>query len=117
VISIYGSSFGSAVKMTARSVVSMCPLGFSGSELSVSGLPGSDLTGPGLSFSGRPAVLSGRPVRVRDERETKALEAAVAATQAKAHVFAAASAGTPKQMNQHLTMWAFRGLEPWSDPA
>jgi hypothetical protein len=116
VISIYGNSFGSAAKMTARSVASVCPLGFSATELAVSGLSGSDLTGPGLPVFGRPAVLSGRPVRVRDERETKALEAA-AATQAQAHAFAAAGAGTPKQMNQHLTMWAFRGLEPWSDPA
>nr|WP_237540669.1 hypothetical protein [Streptomyces sp. SID4917] len=92
--------------MTDRSVVSACSLGFSGSELIGSGLSG--------VFAVRPAALSGLPVGVRNERPTKALEAGVAAAAAKAYAFAATGAET-KQTQHHL-MWAFRGLEPWSDP-
>ncbi|MFJ1745178.1 hypothetical protein ACIOJD_02900 [Streptomyces sp. NPDC088116] len=108
----------STVKMTDRSVVSACMLGFSGSELIASGLS--------AALSVRPVVLSGLslsglPVRERavpecDERPTKALEAGVAAAEAKAYAFAATGAET-KTQTQHHTMWAFRGLEPWSDPA
>jgi hypothetical protein len=74
----------------------------------------------------RPVVLSGLPqsglpVRERtvlecDERPAKALEAGVAAAEAQAYAFAATGAET-KTQTQHHTMWAFRGLEPWSDPA
>ncbi|MGS2590284.1 hypothetical protein [Streptomyces hebeiensis] len=109
------SSFISTVKMTDRSVVSACTLGFSGCELIASGLSG--------VAAARPAVaLSGLPVRERalvergNERPTKALEAGVAAAQALAYAFAATGAET-KQQTQHHSMWAFRGLEPWSDPA
>lgn len=77
--------------------------------------------GTGLSAisGGRPATsvsLAGLPVRERNERPTKALEAAVEA-QAQAYAFAAAGAGFRKQTTQHHLMWAFRGPEPWSDPA
>ncbi|WP_162794027.1 hypothetical protein [Streptomyces paludis] len=101
-------------KMTDRSVVSACSLGLSRSELIASGLPGASAV--------RPAGLSVLPVRERtapkrDERPTKALEAgAAAAAQATVYAFAATGAETKKQ-TQHHTMWAFRGLEPWSDPA
>ncbi|MGX1881125.1 hypothetical protein [Streptomyces sp. NPDC055287] len=95
-------------KMTDRSVVATCPLG-------------SSLRGTGVSgiAAVRPASLASLPVLVlaRNERPTKAPEAAVAAAQAKAYAFAAAGAGSKKQTTQHHTMWAFRGLEPWSDPA
>ncbi|MGW2856339.1 hypothetical protein ACWDAZ_31665, partial [Streptomyces sp. NPDC001215] len=66
---------------------------------------------------GRPASalsLAGLPIRERNERPTKALEAVAA--QAQAYAFAAAGAGFRKQTQHHL-MWAFRGPEPWSDPA
>ncbi|MEV6651353.1 hypothetical protein [Streptomyces sp. NPDC051219] len=92
-------------KMTDRSVVATCPLG-------------SSLRGTGLSgiSAASPASLAGLPVRERNERPTQAPEAAVAVAQAHAYASAAAGAGCKKQTTQHHTMWAFRGLEPWSDP-
>lgn len=107
-ISINTSSI-SSVKMTDRSVVaSLCMLGASNQGTGLSGIravrPASSVAPAGL------------PVRERDERPTKALEAAVTA-QAKAYAFTATGAGFRKQTTQHHLMWAFRGPEPWSDPA
>ncbi|WP_093803326.1 hypothetical protein [Streptomyces sp. Wb2n-11] len=92
-------------KMTDHSVVAPCPLG-------------SSLRGTGLSgiSAARPASLASLPVLARNERPTEAPEAAAVAA-AQAYAFAAAGAGSKKQTTQHHTMWAFRGLEPWSDPA
>nr|WP_206440577.1 hypothetical protein [Streptomyces scabichelini] len=92
--------------MTDRSVVSTCLLGFSNLGTGLSGIPA---VRPASAVS-----LSGLPVRERNERPMKALEAVEA--QAQAYAFAAAGAGSRKQ-TQHHTMWAFRGPEPWSDPA
>ena len=103
------TSFISTAKMTDRSVVSACLLGFSSLGTGLSGIPA---VRPASSVS-----LAGLPVRERNERPTKALAAAVAAAQAQAYAFAAAGAGCRKQTTQHHTMWAFRGPEPWSDPA
>ncbi|UUU24796.1 hypothetical protein [Streptomyces sp. DSM 40750] len=103
------TSFISAVKMTDRSAVSTCMLGVSNLGTGLSAISG-----------GRPASsvsLAGLPVRERNERPTKALEAAAVAAQAQAYAFAAAGAGFRKQTTQHHLMWAFRGPEPWSDPA
>lgn len=100
------SSFFSTAKMTDRSVVSPCMLGVSNQGTGLSGIRAAR---PASSVS-----LAGLPVRERDERPTKALEAVVA--QAQAYAFAAAGAGNRKQTQHHL-MWAFRGPEPWSDPA
>ncbi|WP_338896200.1 hypothetical protein WBG99_11310 [Streptomyces sp. TG1A-60] len=102
------TSFISTVKMTDRSAVSTSMLGVSNLGTGLSAVRG-----------GRPASCvspAGLPVRERNERPTKALEAAVAA-QAQAYAFAAAGAGFRKQTTQHHLMWAFRGPEPWSDPA
>jgi hypothetical protein len=109
VISI-NSSFvvSSTAKMTDRSAVSLCTLGASHSGTGLSGIP-----------AVRPAAAAapaGLPVRERNERPTKALEAAVTA-QAQAYAFTATGAGFRKQTTQHHLMWAFRGPEPWSDPA
>ncbi|MER6200296.1 hypothetical protein ABT234_23355 [Streptomyces sp. NPDC001586] len=99
-------------KMTDRSVDASCLLG------SVS-LPG---TGVSAISADRPALLATLPVSERNERPTLA-PVAVLAAEAQAHgaygFAAAAGAGaktkqTKKQ--QHHLMWAFRGLEPWSDP-
>ncbi|MFG2127750.1 hypothetical protein ACGFNV_08125 [Streptomyces sp. NPDC048751] len=106
-ISIETSSISTA-KMTDRSVVSMCLLG--DSPLGT-GLSGTRAVRPASALS-----LSGLPVRERNERPTKALEAAVKA-QAQAYAFAVTGAGFRKQTTQHHLMWAFRGPEPWSDPA
>ncbi|MFF4369955.1 hypothetical protein [Streptomyces sp. NPDC001594] len=102
-------------KMTDRSVAASCLLG------SVS------LRGTGLSAisADKPALLATLPVSERNERPTKALVAVGGAQQAHgAYGFAAAagaaSAGIKNQhtqTTQHHLMWAFRGLEPWSDPA
>ncbi|WP_275678638.1 hypothetical protein [Streptomyces sp. MUM 203J] len=108
--------------MTDRPVASACSLGMSGHF----GRTRSAFTGTGLSGFGseaaRPAsLLMELPViegSLADERPTKALEADVAAAQAPAYAIAATGAGNQKQTTQHHhTMWAFRGLEPWSDPA
>ncbi|WP_079168220.1 hypothetical protein [Streptomyces colonosanans] len=95
------------VKMTDRSVVSTCMLGVSNLG---TGLSGIRAVRPASSLS-----LAGLPIRERNERPTKALEAVAA--QAQAYAFAAAGAGFRKQATQHHLMWAFRGPEPWSDPA
>ncbi|MEU2161816.1 hypothetical protein QRN89_22850 [Streptomyces chengbuensis] len=109
-ISINTSFIRTTVEMTDRSVVSACSLGLSGSAFIGTGLSG--------FAAARPvAPGAGLPVRERNERPTKALEAGVVAAEAQAYALAAASAGTQKQTTQHHTMWAFRGLEPWSDPA
>ncbi|MEV6586820.1 hypothetical protein [Streptomyces acidicola] len=99
----------STVKLTDRSAVSLCMLG-------VSNL-GTGLSGIRAVRPASPVSLAGLPVRERNERPTKALEAAAVA-QAQAYAFAAAAgAGSLKQTTQHHTMWAFRGPDPWSDPA
>ncbi|QNP70339.1 hypothetical protein IAG44_13380 [Streptomyces roseirectus] len=96
----------STVKLTDPSVVSTCMLGAS-------------ILGTGLSGirAGRPESLSVAPAGVpaRDERPMKALEAVEA--KGLTYVFTAAGAGNPKQTTQHHQMWAFRGPDPWSDPA
>ncbi|GAA3391197.1 hypothetical protein [Streptomyces roseoviridis] len=103
----------STAKMTDRSVVSACSLGASVVASSV--LLGSGLSGAGLPVLGMPGLPMER--RERNERPTKALEAGVVGkAEAAAYGFAATGAGI-QQTTQHHTMWAFRGLEPWSDPA
>ncbi|MGW0786943.1 hypothetical protein ACWD04_01515 [Streptomyces sp. NPDC002911] len=100
------------VKMTDPSIVSTCSLGLTrSSELSLRGTGVSGISGVS------PLSLASLPVRERNERPTEAPEAAVVKGQASAYAFAAAGAGAKKQTTQHHTMWAFRGPEPWSDPA
>ncbi|MEU9186369.1 hypothetical protein AB0D14_17835 [Streptomyces sp. NPDC048484] len=103
-ISINTSSVSTA-KMTDRSVVSTCLLGISNLGTGLSGIAA---TRPASSVS-----LAALPVRERNERPMKALEAVEA--QAKAYAFAVTGAGASKQT--HHKMWAFRGPDPWSDPA
>ncbi|MGW0702705.1 hypothetical protein ACWD0A_26015 [Streptomyces sp. NPDC002867] len=103
------TSFVSTAKMTDRSAASACSLGFSSAFIR---------TGMSGDFAVLPVSgLGGLPVLERNERPTKALEAGVAAAEARAYAFAAASAETQQQTTHHHSMWAFRGLEPWSDPA
>lgn len=89
-------------KMTDRSVVATCLLGAS-------------LRDTGLSAVS-PVSFASLPVRHRNERPTGTAEAAVAIAAAPSYACAATGAGLGKQETQHHTMWAFRGLEPWSDP-
>jgi hypothetical protein len=99
----------STAKLTDRSAASLRMLGVSN--------PGTGLSGIRAARPASASVApSGLPVRERNERPTKALEAAVAA-QAHAYAFTATGAGFRKQTTQHHLMWAFRGPEPWSDPA
>ncbi|GAA2456275.1 hypothetical protein ACFPFX_23125 [Streptomyces mauvecolor] len=105
-----------STKVTDRSVAATCTLGssFQGTGLSAgaSGLVGISAVVP--------ASLASLPVRdERNERPIQAPGAAVAKGRAQAHAFAATGAGAEKQTKQyqHHMMWAFRGLEPWSDPA
>jgi hypothetical protein len=106
VISINFSST-STVKMTDPSVASVCTLGVS---ILGTGLSGISAVRPASSVA-----LAGLPVRERNERPIQALEAVAA--QVRTYAFAAAGAGSLEQTKQHHTMWAFRGPEPWSDPA
>ncbi|MCH0564063.1 MULTISPECIES: hypothetical protein [unclassified Streptomyces] len=101
------TSFTSTVKMTDRSAVSTCMLGASGLG---TGLSGIRAVRPASS-----AALTGLPICERNERPAKALEAVEAL--AHAYAFTAAGAGFREQTKQHHLMWAFRGPEPWSDPA
>lgn len=70
-------------------------------------LPGVCVIRTGLSSA---ALL---PVRERSERPAQAASA-VRAEQAYA---VAAAHGAGAKYTQHTSKWAFRGLEPWSDPA
>ncbi|AOR32202.1 hypothetical protein BFF78_15025 [Streptomyces fodineus] len=101
------TSTTSTAKLTDRSAVSLCMLGAFHQGTGLSGIRAER-----PAFSLAPAGL---PVRERNERPTKALEAVAA--QAQAYAFAAAGAGFRKQTTQHHQMWAFRGPKPWSDPA
>ncbi|WSK73525.1 hypothetical protein OG295_11385 [Streptomyces sp. NBC_01276] len=97
-------------KMTDRSVDASCLLG------SVS------LLGTGLSAisADRPALLATLAVSERNERPTQAPVAVLEAQAHGAYGFAAAAGAgsqTQTKKHQHHLMWAFRGLEPWSDPA
>jgi hypothetical protein len=103
VISI-NTGISSAVKSTDCSVVVSCLLGFSDLGTGLSGVS-----------AGRSASFAGLPVRERNQRPTQAPEAVAA--QAATYARAAAGAGTRTQTKLHHTMWAFRGLEPWRDPA
>jgi len=105
VISNIDSTIVRTAKMTDRSVASACSLGLSAFALLGSGLPVTGLSGNGMS------------VIERDERPTKARVAAEGKAGITAYGFAAAGAGKQQTTTQHHTMWAFRGLEPWSDPA
>ncbi|MEV0976066.1 hypothetical protein [Streptomyces sp. NPDC049915] len=107
-ITINANYTSTTAKMTDPAAVSLCILGASNQGTGLSGIR-----------AVRPAsspALAGLPVRERSERPTKALEAAVVA-QAQAYAFTATGAGMRKQTTQHHLMWAFRGPEPWSDPA
>jgi delta-aminolevulinic acid dehydratase/porphobilinogen synthase len=87
-----------ASKMTDRSVVATCLLG----SHSSTGLSGVALTSE----------------RLGNERPTKASAvAAVAQAKVYAAVIAAADAADGRQKTQHHSMWAFRGPDPWRDPA
>lgn len=88
--------FIDTTRMTDRSVVASCLLG-------------SRVDGTGPS----------RVVPGAGERPATALEVAAAVAQAAAFAFALAAArvGDGSQKTQHYPMWAFRGLEPWRDPA
>ncbi|MFF9690077.1 hypothetical protein [Streptomyces sp. NPDC014623] len=102
-------------KVTDPSVVSACSLGLAcSSELSLRGIRVSGVSAVS------PLFLASLPVRERNERPTGAPETAVVKGQVSAYAFAAAAAGAgaKKQTTQHHhMMWAFRGPEPWSDPA
>ncbi|NGO72072.1 hypothetical protein G5C65_27730 [Streptomyces sp. SB3404] len=83
-------------KVTERPVISAC-------------LPGTSFRGVGMS-----GVSLGS-----NERPTKALAVAATKAQVSAYAFAIAAtgAGEGRQKTQRHPMWAFRGLEPWRDPA
>ncbi|MFD9406581.1 hypothetical protein ACFWBN_06080 [Streptomyces sp. NPDC059989] len=109
------TSFMTFTKMTDRSVAASCLLG------SVS-LRGTGLSA--ISADSPAALLATLPVSERNERPIQA-PVAVLAAEAQAHgaygFAAAAGAGsqttkTKTTKQQHHLMWAFRGLEPWSDP-
>lgn len=117
------TSFITTTKMTDRSVAASCTLGSSTLlALTGTGLPVTGLSAMCADSSVRPAAPSALPISERNERPTQA-PVAVLAAEAQAHgayaFAAAAGAGSKTQTKkqQHHLMWAFRGLEPWSDPA
>jgi hypothetical protein len=106
------TGFSSTAKMSDRPVANSCLLGLSNLGTGLSGIPAARPASPSVSLAGLPV----RERNERNERPTKALEAAVVA-QAKAYAATATGAGFRKLTTQHHQMWAFRGPEPWSDPA
>jgi hypothetical protein len=116
-------SFTTITKMTDRS--GLASVSAFGSSLAALGgsLAALGVSNPGTRVSASGAVLPVSAVAhvdlpVRDRaagRPAQALEAAEGQVYARA--FAAAGAGMRKQTTQQYLMWAFRGPEPWSDPA
>ncbi|UQA93226.1 hypothetical protein [Streptomyces halobius] len=100
-------------KMTDLSVVATCALGssFLGTGLSGFGrLSGSE--------AARPEFLAVLTASERTARPTEApAVAAVAAAANAVACNAAVGAGSRKQYQTTHEMWAYRGLEPWRDPA
>lgn len=116
------TNFITTTKMTDRSVAASCTLGSSTLlALTGTGLPVTGLSAICADSPVRPAAPSALPVREGNERPTLA-PVAVLAAEAQAHgayaFAAAAGAGSQKTQTkkQHHLMWAYRGLEPWSDP-
>ncbi|MBV2353151.1 hypothetical protein KUM39_02040 [Streptomyces sp. J2-1] len=101
------ASIISAAKLTDSPTVSLCVPG--------TPVPGTGLSGVNAARSASSIAPVALLVREGDERPTWAPAAAEA--QATAYAFAATGAGFRKQTTQHHQMWAFRGPEPWSDPA
>jgi hypothetical protein len=100
-------------KMTDLSVVATCALG--------SSIPGAGMSGFGR-LSGtevaRPESLAVLTVSERTARPTEAPAVAAVAAVANAFAFNAANgAGSPQQYQTKHETWAYRGLEPWRDPA
>jgi hypothetical protein len=89
------------MRVTDRPVVASCLLG-------------SRLCGTGVS-----GVVPGSRERLGGNGRPTQAPAVAAQAQAQAYAFASAAngAGEGRQKKQHLTMWAFRGLQPWRDPA
>jgi hypothetical protein len=114
VISISNGSV-SAAKLIDPSVVSVCLPGFSAVLLNSTGTSGVFETrpvsqaGPGLS------PLSERLRGGNGQRPVEALATERVTAQASAYADAAGAVAQQK-MHDH-EMWAFRGPEPWSDPA
>lgn len=98
-------SFITADKMTDRRVFAMRPLG-------VAGLPFGSCNGSGLS-NVTFLLVNERPIQASEVAES----AAAAHAPASALAPKTEGAGSLKKQYQHHTMWAFRGLEPWRDPA
>ena len=93
-------------EFTDRSVADSCLLGSLPLGTGVSGVT-----------AGRPesaASLLGLGTRERGGRPIQA--PAAAAAQAKPYAFAVTGAESWMSKQYHM-MWAFRGLEPWRDPA
>lgn len=107
-------SFIKTNKMTDLSVVATCTLG---SSLLGTGLSGfGRLSGTEVARPGSLAVLTRSE---RTARPTEAPEAVAVAAEANAFAFAAVANGAEsrKQYPTQHEMWAYRGLEPWRDPA
>lgn len=94
-------------KLISREATASCLLGF---RLSGAGVSGAEAMRP---FS--LAVLSTRERGT--ERPVQAPAVAAAQADAYALIGAAKGADNEQKQSQHHTMWAFRGLEPWRDPA
>lgn len=120
------TSFMTTTKLTDRSVAASTTLGSTTLGSTLLAFTGAGLPVIGLSaICADSPVLPGAPtallVSERNERPTLA-PVAVLAAEAQAHgayAFAAgAGAGsrTKQTKKQHHLMWAYRGLEPWSDP-
>ncbi|MGW2598964.1 hypothetical protein [Streptomyces klenkii] len=107
-------SFKTSNKMTDRPVFATRPLGFS-----FDSLRGTGLSGAGFASINGSALIN--ETSLINERPTEASAVRAAATaQAQAYALAATTNGAGSvstQQHQHHTMWAFRGLEPWRDPA
>ncbi|WP_445395850.1 hypothetical protein ACSMX9_20465 [Streptomyces sp. LE64] len=101
------NAFVDAAAMCGRSAVaSSSPLGSSNPG---TGLPGAALR-PELA-----QVTDGLVIRERSRRQA---QAPATAAKALAYGFTTTDAGASERpTKQHHTMWAFRGLKPWSHPA
>ncbi|GAU65334.1 hypothetical protein SSP35_01_06740 [Streptomyces sp. NBRC 110611] len=106
-------SFIETNKMTDRSVIATCTLG--------SSLRGTGMSGFGLLSGSQAARPESLVVPTHSERVARPTEApAAAAVAAEANAFALAAANGAESRTQYQKqhdLWAYRGHEPWRDPA
>ncbi|WP_059013236.1 hypothetical protein [Streptomyces specialis] len=101
-------------KLTGLESVRLCVPG--GAPLSGTGVSGAAAVRP-VALASREAAAGERPAQASAAAVVAAAAARSRAYVSIAHVAGAGNQIFGQQKTQHHSMWALRGLDPWSDPA